>query len=400
LKRRLAVLTSGRQDWGILRSTCRLLLADPQFDLQLLVGGMHCSAQFGDTQRLIEEEGFPVAERLPWIPDDGAASAFDQAGGAVRTVGAALQRCDPEALVLVGDRFETAAAALAATLARVPIVHLHGGEETEGAFDNALRHAVTKMSHLHLVSHPEHARRVVALGEDPSAVHVVGAPGLDNLHRADLADRRELEAWLGTALAPPVVLVTLHPATLGGDPRREAEAVRDAMDAVEATYIITLPNSDPGWEPIRAILTAAAARPRQVAVEALGERRFWGLLRLTDALLGNSSGALIEAPALGVPAVNVGDRQKNRLRGANVLDAPAEAPALARALRTALGAAFRAKARIAPSPFGDGRSGPRIVEILRQWQPPRPPVKRRLEVIVVKAPAESDSSYQGLEARP
>ncbi len=374
--RRIAVLSTGRQDWGILRSTCRALQEDPGFELRLLLGGMHCASRFGLTRRLVEEEGFQAAAALSWIPEDREAPVHEQAGAATVQVGAALGEQRPEALLLAGDRFETAAAALAATVARVPIIHLHGGEETEGAFDNALRHAISKMSHLHLTSHPDYAARLVGMGEDPASVHVVGAPGLDNLHRTDLPGREELEAWLGLALAPPVVLVTLHPATLGADPAVEADAVLAAMEAVPATYVVTLPNVDPGAEAIRSRFLALRGRPRTAVVEALGEQRYWGMMRLADAMLGNSSSALLEAPLAGLPAVNIGDRQKNRLRGRNVLDAAPEPQAVTAALRRALTAEQREEARRDGTLFGEGRSALRILQILREWSPPSPPVKR------------------------
>lgn len=376
--KRIAVLTSGRQDWGILRSTCAALAADPAFELRLLVGGMHCSARFGSTERLIAEEGFQVAARLPWDVD--ASSAAEQSAAALSLVAAALELQRPAALLLVGDRFETAAAALAATLAKVAIVHLHGGEETEGAFDNALRHAITKLSHLHLVSHPEHAARVRAMGEDPAAIHVVGAPGLDNLRRADLAGREELEAFLGLPLEPPVVLVTLHPATLAEDAAAEARALVAAMDEIPATYVVTLPNTDPGGDAVGDLLRAAARRARRCAVAALGERRYWGLLRIADAVAGNSSSALIEAPAVALPAVNVGDRQKGRHREANVVDVPAEPGAIVEGLRRALEPAFRAELRRTPPTLGDGRACERIVAILRDWRCPSPPRKPGIPV--------------------
>jgi UDP-hydrolysing UDP-N-acetyl-D-glucosamine 2-epimerase len=318
-------------------------------------------------------QGF-TPEALPWLAE--GAAAFSDAAAALDRVGAAIARARPDALVLVGDRFEALSASLAATLACVPIVHLHGGEETEGAFDNVIRHAITKMAHVHLVSHPAHARRVIALGEDPATVHVVGAPGLDNLHRADLPSKSDLEAHLGVSLDAPVVVVTLHPATWGQDPAREVAAVVSAMDQVRATYVITLPNADPGNEVVRAALQHASTQLGRVAVEALGEARFWGLLRFTDAMLGNSSSALIEAPVYGVPAVNVGARQKGRVRGVNVIDAPPEAAAVADCLRRALDPVFRAEAVAAGSVFGDGHSAERIGAILRRWRPASPPVKR------------------------
>lgn len=377
---KLAVLSTGRQDWGILHSTCTALSRDSGFDLCLLIGGMHLSGRFGRTIDLIEAEGFRPAERLGWLSNDGREPAMQQAGRALELVGAALERTGPDALLLVGDRFEVGAAAVAATLARVPIVHLHGGEETEGAFDNALRHAITKLAHLHLVSHPEHRARVIALGEDPATVHVVGAPGADNANRDDLPTRADLEASLGIPLVDPVVLVTLHPSTLGTPPEVEADAVARAMERVEATYVVTLPNADPGNEVTRSILEAAIRTVDGIAIEALGERRYWGLLKIASALLGNSSSALIEGPVLRTPAVNVGRRQHRRVRGANVIDVVPEAGAIERALSKALSAEFRISIERVPSPFGDGNAAARIVEVLQGWTPPRPPVKPPVDV--------------------
>jgi UDP-hydrolysing UDP-N-acetyl-D-glucosamine 2-epimerase len=373
---RFAVLSTGRQDWGILRTLCGMVGEEPSMDLRLMLGGMHYSARFGQTSELVVEEGFEACEELAWIPDDGPLDPERQAGDALWMVADALRRQHANALVIVGDRFETAAAALGATMARVPIVHLHGGEETEGAFDNAFRHAITKLSHLHFTSHPDHTERIISMGEDPMTVFTVGAPGLDNLLRKDLPDRKELESFLGMELRPPVVLVTLHPVTLSSEPEKEAAAVVKTMDAVEATYVITLPNVDPGNEPIRQALLEAAAKPGRKAVEALGERRFWGLLRVADAMLGNSSSALIEAPAVGLPAVNVGERQKGRVRGQNVLDVPPGEIEITRALNRALTPEFHAQAKTSPAPFGKGGASARIMAVLREWTPPNPPVKR------------------------
>lgn len=374
----VAVLTSGRQDWGIVRSTCAALRAHRTLRLSLWAGGMHESVAYGMTVKDLEADGFVVDEHLSWL-DAADMPATAQAARALELIGGALTERRPDALLLVGDRLETAAAALAATLCATPIIHLHGGEETEGAFDNALRHAITKQSHLHLVSHERHAERVRAMGEDPEAIHVVGAPGLDNLRREDLPSKAELERSLGLSLEAPVVLVTLHPATLGADPMLEARAVAAAMDAVPATYVITLPNSDPGSAGIREVLLAAAKGPRRVAVEALGERRFWGLLRVADAMLGNSSSALVEAPAVSLPAVNVGDRQRGRLRGENVLDAGSDTASIVAALRASLTVERRAELRKIAGPFGDGHSAEKIVAVLERWQPPRPPRKRFAE---------------------
>jgi len=358
---RIAVLTTGRQDWGILRSTCLELRR--RGELVLLVGGMHCEPRFGGSLQDLLEEGFRPAEQLRWAGEGSDAPAHVQSAEALRLVGEALERHRPDGLLLVGDRFETAAAALAATVARVPIAHLHGGEETAGAIDNALRHAITKLAHLHLVSHEDHYRRVIAMGEDPATVHIVGAPALENLHRDDLPRREDLETYLGIALAPPVVLVTLHPATLGGSPEVEVAAMLDAMNRVPATYVITLPNVDPGGMVIRRQLVAAGHK----TVEALGERRYFGLMRVADAMLGNSSSGIIEAPALRLPAVNIGDRQQGRLRAGNVLDVPADASAIAAALTRALDPAFRAT--LGTGPLVYQQVARHIVELLESWKP-------------------------------
>jgi len=206
-------------------------------------------------------------------------------------------------------------------------------------------------------------------------VHVVGAPSLDALARPDLADRAELEAVLGLPLRAPIVVVTVQPATLDSQPAAAVYPVAEAMDLVDATYVITLPNADPDSEEIRSRLIEAARKPNRVAVEALGERRYWGLMRIADAMLGNSSSGIIEAPAVDLPAVNVGDRQAGRDREANVIDVPADARAIADALASALEPGVRETVRTAHPAHVDGRVGERVASIIGSWEPSRPPRK-------------------------
>jgi len=377
--RTIVVLTTGRQDYGILRSTLLLLHQHPTLRPLLWAGGMHLQERFGRSVDLIRRDGFEIARELPFVgeppdPSSDAARALEQ-------VAAALERDRCDGLLLVGDRAETLAAAFAATMATVPIIHLSGGEESEGAIDNVMRHAITKLSHLHLVSHEVHARRVRQMGEDPSAVVVVGAPGLDNLDRTDLPARCVLEQELGCALRPPVVVVTLHPTTLGGDPRSEVEAVAGAMEAVPATYIVTQANADAGGAVIQDYWRQwALGRQNVVLVDGLGEARYWGLLRLASAVLGNSSSGLAEAPAAGVPVVNVGDRQRGRLRGTGISDVPAESGAIATALGQAIRLALEGKTAGTHAPYPSGPAGPRIVAAIANWHPPRPPRKPFHEV--------------------
>lgn len=365
---RLAILTSGRQDFGILRETLVLLRDDPRFDVLIWAGGMHLGARFGRPVDLVRGEGFEVARELTFVsepPDAGV-----DAARALNAVVEAIRADRPQALLLVGDRSETISAGVAATLEGVPIVHLHGGEETEGAIDNAFRHALTKLAHLHLVSHDVHARRVIQMGEDPARVVVVGAAGLDNARRRDLPDRQSLEADLGFRLCSPVVLVTVHPTTLATDPCGDARAVAAAIAKVAATYVVTLPNADAGGSAIRDLWLARAADQEGVhVVEALGERRYWGMLQVADAVLGNSSSGIIEAPSAGVPTINVGDRQKGRLRHPGTRDVPADAPAVEAALRDALRPEERARLAQLASPYPEGPVAPRIVAALATWEP-------------------------------
>lgn len=370
--RRLAILTTGRQDYGILRSTILLLAHTPGIESAVWAGGMQLHDRYGEPLERLREDGVKPARALRFL--DHQADPVTETAAAIEQVGKALAEDRPDALVLLGDRTETLAAALAATLERVPLVHLHGGEESEGAIDNACRHALTKLSHLHLVSHPAHAERVIQMGEEPGTVVVVGAGGLDNAFRVDLPTWKELEADLGARLEPPVVLVTMHPTTLGGPPKQEVAAVAAAMANVPATYVVTAPNSDPGAAAINEFWQGwAPGRPNVKLVDSLGDRRYWALMRVAAAVLGNSSSGIIEAPAIGLPVVNVGDRQRGRLRYGSVTDVPAEVSAITSALRVAL-----AVGRSGPDAGGypSGPSAPRIVEALLRWEIPRPPRKR------------------------
>jgi len=373
---RLAILTTGRQDWGLLRPLCAALRDDDRFDLVLLVGGMALRPEFGNTVESIRSLGFRVDAELDF--DVTRKNAAAQAATAVELVAGVLRETHPDALVLLGDRFETAGAALAATLVSVPVIHLYGGEETEGAFDNSLRHSITKLSHLHLVSHAEHARRVRQMGENPEAIHVVGHLSFDNLTLESLPTRADIEDELGIELSPPVCLVTVHPSTLS-DPsdENEADAVSAAINEIKATWVVTLPNADPGNEYIRRKFSfLAEGMENVVAVEALGESKYFGLLRLCDVVLGNSSSGFTEAPAFGVPTVNVGDRQKGRVRSESIVDVPSCSASVVSEVRRALLANSRRR-ETERSLFSIKHSiAQKILAILADFVPPNPPRKR------------------------
>lgn len=379
MTKRLAVLTTGRQDWGLLRPLCAKLNGDPEFNVQILAGGMALAPAFGRSVDRIRSQGFAVARELPW--DVERDPVWDQCAAATTAVGNVLQELEPDALVLLGDRFETAAAALAATVVNTPIAHLYGGEETVGAIDNALRHSITKLSHLHLAAHPDYARRIVQMGEDPSTVHVVGSLGVENILRMPPVPRGILEDRVGCALVDPIGLVTVHPTTLSASSKDVVvDVVIEAMEKVEATWVVTLPNADPGHASIRRKLTALAARnDKVVAVEALGEELYIGLMRESRVVLGNSSSGMTEAPALGIPTVNVGNRQQGRLRFPSIVDVPPRGGEVIEAVRRILQqepGSWRSSA----FELGGPRVSERIREVLKVWRPSTRKVFRDLQL--------------------
>lgn len=370
MSRRIAVLTTGRQDWGLLRPLCAALRDGDGFELSILAGGMAVDRSFGDVLERIRSAGFEVDRVLPW--DVRTAVPWNQCSEASRLVGDSLADLEPEAFILLGDRYETAAAALAATVVRVPIVHLYGGEESVGAFDNALRHAITKLSHLHLVAHDVYARRVVQMGEDPATVHVVGSLGVENVLTLPSVSREQVEARLGRGLSSVVGLVTVHPTTLASEAGADAdlvEAVVKAIRQVDATWIVTLPNADHGNEAIRQrFLALADELGNVVAVDALGEEYYLGVMRHCDIVLGNSSSGMVEAPAVGAPTVNVGDRQAGRIRRPSIIDVPPDPVAVTAAVLKVLNPECRAH-RTPDTSLGDAGVSRRIRSILANWKP-------------------------------
>jgi len=358
--RRLRLLTSGRADWNILAPLARALHADPDFDLGLIVTGGHLDAQQGMTVAAVEATGLPVSTRVPW----GQGTPAARAGRVLESVASALSDDPPDMLILLGDRFETLAAAQGATLVGVPIVHLSGGDVTEGAMDDGFRHALTKLSHLHLAFHEPAARRLRQMGEAPERVYVVGNPALDGLAEAARMPDAELERRLGAPLGDRNLLVTFHPVTLQSDHGAgELEALLTALDRLGAGWTIWLtePNADPGGDVIRDRTRQWAKGRETVHVcAALGDA-YPALAVRCQAVVGNSSSGLAEVPTLGVPTVDVGLRQSGRLAGPSVIWSQAEPDAI----RAALDAADALGPDAMRNPYGDGRSVPRIVSILK-----------------------------------
>jgi len=369
--KKVCVVTGTRAEYGLLRWVLQGINDSPHLELQLVATGMHLSPEFGLTHREIEADGFRITRRVDMLlsGDTPAATAKSTGLGTIGLAGA-FEDLRPDLVLLLGDRFEILAAASAALVSGVPIAHLHGGETTEGAYDESIRHAVTKMSHLHFVAAEPYRRRVIQLGEDPSRVFLVGGLGLDNLRKLELLDRAALEATLDFSLGPRSLLVTFHPATLEREsPDAQMAEVLSALDGLPEFHIIfTMPNADAGGRGImQMIRDYAAEHPvRARTFSSLGTLRYLSCLRHCDIVLGNSSSGLIEAPSLGKPTVNIGDRQRGRLRADSVLDCPPRREAISQALRQASSPDFIAAAAIVKNPYDAGNASESIVRILEQ----------------------------------
>ena len=367
--KRIGVVTVSRSDYGHLRPVLEALRRAPDLELLLLVAGMHLASEFGLTVRDIEADGFPISARVEMLGGGDTPEAVAAATGrGVAGFGEAFARLRPDVVVALGDRFEMLAAAVAALPFALPVAHIHGGEVSEGAMDNQIRHAITKLAHLHFASAEPHARRIAAMGEEPWRIHTVGAPGLDRLATTEPLPRAALARELGLPEAGPWLLVTFHPVTL--EYRDTAAHIDELLAALEKTdgfIVITYPNADTaGRLIIERIEEFAGRHPRRCRLaKSLGERLYLSLLRHADLMIGNSSSGLIEAPTFGLPVVNVGSRQRGRLRGANVIDVEPSREDILRGIEAAQVPAFRARAGAAANPYGDGHAAPRIVDVLR-----------------------------------
>jgi UDP-hydrolysing UDP-N-acetyl-D-glucosamine 2-epimerase len=367
--RRVAVFTGTRAEYGLLYWVLRGISDHPGLDLQLMVGGAHLSPELGNTVDAIEADGFQITEAIESLLSNDSPDAIAKTM-ALGLVGAssALQRHRPDIVLLLGDRYEILPWAQAALLHRIPVAHAHGGELTEGAIDDAIRHAVTKMSHVHFTATEDFRKRVIQLGEVPTRVHTVGALGLDQLDRAPIVPRQDLEEFLGIRLEYPVLVCTYHPETLSETPPAESlSRVLAAIGAVPlGTVVFTYPNADMGGRALIPLIRdfVASRGARAVAVKSLGSARYLSLLRVADAVVGNSSSGLIEAPALGVPTVNIGARQDGRPRAASVFDVRLDTRRITEAILKAVTPEARAAAEAQVHPYGTPGAAVRIVEII------------------------------------
>lgn len=359
MTRRICYLTGTRADFGLMASTLRAIEKDPRLNLQLIVTGMHLSERYGGTISEIEAEGFEIVARVPVESKD--ASAAEMAANLGRMLLGfvpALQACRPDLLLLLGDRGEMLAGALAAIHLGIPVAHLHGGERS-GTVDEPVRHAISKLAHLHLVSTPEARDRLIRMGERGDSIHVVGAPGIDGLTNTLRLERSSLCRDVGFDPGRPIGLLVFHPVLQ--ESSDAARQVRDVLDAAAGMQVLALmPNSDAGSEEVRLKLSEAAGQGEIALRTHLCRHEYIGWLAGCDVLFGNSSSGIIEAASFGTPVVNIGSRQNLRERNANVIDVPVEVGAIRSALAMAL-----SRGRFEPfNIYGDGCAGHRIVELL------------------------------------
>lgn len=375
--RRVAVLTGTRADYGLLRGLLREIDVDPELDLRIIATGTHLMDAFGRTESEITSDGLQVAAAVPiWSATDSPTAVAADVGRALPLLADALSAIDPDVLVVLGDRLEAFAAATAATILSVPIAHIHGGELTEGAMDDALRHSITKMAYLHFTSTQDHRRRVIQLGEEPGRVFFHGAPIVDALDGLDILPRSDVTARFGIRLPEPTALVTFHPAVMDvASPDVLLEELLEGLLEVDDLHIvITGSNSDIGTTDVRRrIATFVNDHSERVDfVESFGQLGYLSAMTAAAVVVGNSSSTVLEAPVLGVPSVLIGDRQKGRPISASVATPTPERGAIADAVRTALRGAGREQEVI----FGTPGFASRTAQTLRDVDIPRPPRKK------------------------
>lgn len=371
-KRKICVITGTRAEYGLLYWLMRDIESADDMELQLVVTGMHLSPEFGLTYRQIEADGFTISCKVEMLlSSDTPVGITKSMGLAMSGFADAYAELEPDLVVALGDRFEIFSAAAAATVARIPVAHLHGGETTEGAFDESFRHSITKMSHLHFVAAEEYRRRVVQLGEDPGRVHTVGALGIDNIKRLSLLSRDQLEDAIGFKLGKRNLLVTFHPVTLEQSTAQvQLKELLLALDRLEDTRIIfTKANADPDGRVINQMIDEyVEAHPSiSIARDSLGQLNYLSAMQYIDGVVGNSSSGLIEAPTFKVGVVNIGDRQRGRLKAENVIDCVPERKDILAAMQRVFSREFKDGLVNTKNPYGDGGAAEKIIEVIRSY---------------------------------
>ncbi len=374
MKRKICIFTSTRAEYGLLRGVLQEIESEPTLQLQILASGMHLSPEFGMTIQEIRADGFNPEETIEILLSSDTPTAICKSMGlAMIGYGEAIERLRPDMVLLLGDRFETFCMAAAAHVCRVPLAHIHGGETTEGAIDEAFRHAITKMSHLHFASCEAYRQRIIQLGEAPERVFNVGALGVENIRRMSLMERSELAESIGFNLEKPYFLVTFHPVTLEKSTSEEQlQSLLEALDAFpEYKVVFTKANADTDGRVINRLIDEyAEKRPgRCLTVTSLGMHMYLSAMKYTTAVIGNSSSGIVEAPSFKIPTVNIGDRQKGRVRPESVMDCDSAASVIKVVIKKAISVEFKEVLKFVKNPYEQADTTCRIVSAIAAFDP-------------------------------
>ncbi len=371
MKKKVCVLTANRAEYGLLKPVIRRLRIDETLDVRVVVTGAHLSPEFGLTYQEIEQDGILIDKKIEILLSSDTPSAISKSMGlALFGFADYFSESRPDLLIVLGDRYETLAVCCAATNARIPIIHLHGGEATEGLIDEAIRHSITKMSNLHFTSTETYRKRVIQMGEDPTRVFNVGAIGVENALNTKLMNLKELETNLGISLGSKYAIGTFHPVTLD---QSTAEAqTHELLKALarhkDILFLFTKANADTDGRIINELLTHYASENNNfVLVDSLGMRRYLSALNSALFVIGNSSSGLIEVPSFGIPTINIGDRQKGRITGDTVINCEPVEVEIDKAINKALDTSFRMTCTKAINPYGTGNTSQKIVAIVREF---------------------------------
>jgi len=365
--RKICIVTGSRAEYGLLYWLIKSVHDDPDMELQLLVTGMHLSPEFGLSWKQIEQDGFPIIRKIEILLSSDTAVGISKSNAIAQiSFAEAFDQLQPEIIILLGDRTETFAAASVALVAGIPIAHIHGGELTEGAYDNAIRHSITKMSHLHFTAAEKYRNRVIQLGEQPDTVFNVGAIGLDNINKLHLLNKSDFEQSINRKLLNKNLLITFHPVTLENHSSKEQFIqLLAALDELADTLLIfTKPNSDKDGRVIIQLIDEFVVKNpnKAIAFTSLGQLRYLSAIKYMDAVLGNSSSGIIEVPAFSVPTINIGDRQKGRIVGPTIFNCNP----IKDEIKIAIDNAFKYD-KLTPwqHPYGTGNTSEKIFEVLK-----------------------------------
>lgn len=371
-KSKVCFVTGTRAEYGLLSPLIKKIQADTSLDLQVVATGAHLSPEFGNTYTFIENDGIKIDERIEiLLSSDSSIGISKSMGLAMISLSEAYQRLNPDVIVLLGDRYETFIAAAAASVAKIPVAHLHGGETTEGAFDEAFRHSISKMSHIHFTSTEEYKKRVIQLGEQPDTVHSVGAIGIDNIKQLSLMSKAELEKSLNFKFKEKLILVTFHPVTLEKETSKtQFENLLESLDHLNDTSIIfTKANADSDGRIINQLIDEYVKinSEKATAYSSMGQVRYLSAMQYASMVVGNSSSGIIEAPSFNLPTVNIGDRQKGRIQAESVINCEPTATSIEEAISIALTSEFRKKIEQMKNPYGEGNTSQKILDLLKKY---------------------------------